>query len=135
MINTYLLFDGKCEEAFTLYAKVLGGKIEAMMSHEGTPAAEQVPPEWRKKILHAKLNLGDAQLMASDCPPGRFEKPQGFSVNVTAKTPADAERIYRALSEGGRVTMPLAETFWALKFGMFTDRFGIPWMINCERPR
>jgi PhnB protein len=73
--------------------------------------------------------------MASDCPPGRFVKPQGFSVNVTAKTPSDAERIYRALSEGGQVTMPLAETFWALKFAMFTDRFGTPWMINCERPR
>jgi PhnB protein len=135
MINTYLLFDGTCEEAFTLYAKVLGGKIEDMMSHEGTPVAEQVPPGWRKKILHAKLNLGGALLMASDCPPDRFVKPQGFSVNVTAKTPAEAERIYRALSEGGQVTMPLAETFWALKFGMFTDRFGTPWMINCERPR
>ncbi len=135
MINTYLIFNGQCEEAFALYAKVLGGKVEAMMTHEGTPAAEQVPPEWRKKILHARMNLGDSLLMASDAPPGRYEKPQGFSVNITAKTPADAERIYAALSQGGKVTMPLAETFWALKFGMFFDRFGTPWMVNCERPR
>jgi len=135
MINTYLLFDGTCEEALTLYAKVLGGKIEAMMSHEGTPAAEQVPPEFRKKILHARMNIGGATLMASDCPPGRYSKPQGFSVNISAKTPAEAERVYAALSEGGTVTMPLSETFWAQKFGMFVDKYGIPWMINCEKPR
>jgi len=135
MINTYLLFDGTCEEALTLYAKVLGGKIEAMMSHEGTPAAEQVPPEFRKKILHARMNIGGATLMASDCPPGRYRKPQGFSVNISAKTPAEAERVYAALSEGGTVTMPLSETFWAQKFGMFVYKYGIPWMINCEKPR
>ena len=134
-LNPYLLFNGDCKEAFELYAKVLGGKIEAMMAHEGTPAAEQVPPEWRKKILHAKINFADGVLMASDAPPGRYEKPQGFSVSVTVKTPADADRIYRGLSEGAKITMPLAETFWALKFAMFVDRFGTPWMINCDRPR
>ena len=135
MINTYLLFDGNCEEALTLYAKVLGGKIEAMMSHEGTPAAEQVPAEFRKKILHARMNIGGATLMASDCPPGRYSRPQGFSVNIGAKTPAEAERIYNALSSGGTITMPLSETFWAQKFGMFVDKYGTPWMINCEKPR
>jgi PhnB protein len=133
--NAYLLFNGQCEEAFTLYAKVLGGKIESMMPHEGTPAAESVPKEWRKKILHAKLNLGDTVLMASDAPPGRYEKPAGFSVNIGVQTPAEAERVYSGLSQGGKITMPLAETFWALKFGMFVDRFGTPWMINCEAPR
>jgi PhnB protein len=135
MINTYLLFNGHCEEALTLYARVLGGKIEAMMSHEGTPAAEHVPAEFRKKILHARMAIGGATLMASDCPPGRYERPQGFSVNISAKTPGEAERIYNALSSGGTVTMPLAETFWAQKFGMFVDKYGIPWMINCEKPR
>lgn len=135
MINAYLLFDGQCEEAFKLYAKVLGGKIDAMMTHEGTPAAEGVPKEWLKKILHARMSFSGSILMASDAPPGRYQRPQGFSVNITASTPADAERIYNALTPGGTITMPLAETFWALKFGMFVDKFGTPWMINCERPR
>ena len=135
MINTYLLFNGQCEEAFTLYAKVLGGKIDAMMTHEGTPAAEGAPKEWLKKILHARMTIGGSTLMASDAPPGRYDRPQGFSVNITAATPADAERIYNALTPGGKITMPLAETFWALKFGMFVDKYGTPWMINCEKPR
>ena len=135
MINTYLNFDGKCEEAFKLYAKVLGGKIENMMPFEGSPAAEGMPPEFRKKILHVMMSLpGGTMLMASDCPPGRFDKPQGFSVNISVKTPAEAERIYAALSAGGQITMPLSETFWAQKFGMFVDKFGTPWMINCEKP-
>ena len=134
-VNPYLLFNGTCEQAFTLYAKVLGGKIEAMIPHEGSPAAEHVPAEWRKKILHASLNLGDAVLMGSDAPPGHYEKPQGFSVSVNVKTPADADRVFGALAEGAKVIMPLGETFWALKFGMFVDRFGTPWMVNCERPR
>ena len=135
MINAYIFFDGKCEEAFALYARVLGGKIEAMMPHEGTPAAEGVPEEWQKKILHAKMTVGDSVLMASDAPPGRYERPAGFSVSLNVKTPADAERVYGELSKGGKITMPLAETFWALKFAMFTDKYGIPWMVNCEKPR
>ena len=135
MINTYLLFDGKCEEAFHLYARVLGGKIENIIPFEGSPAAEGTPPEFRKKALHAMMRIGDQMLMASDCTPDRYEKPQGFSVNITVKTPAEAERIYGALSAGGKVTMPLSETFWAQKFGMFTDKYGTPWMINCEKPR
>ena len=134
-VNTYLLFQGTCEEAMKLYAKVLGGKIETMLSNEESPMKDQVPADQRKKILHAKLNLGDSVLMASDAPPGRYEKPQGFSVSVNVKTTADAERVYKGLSEGGKIIMPLAETFWALKFGMFVDRFGIPWMVNCEQPR
>ena len=133
--NTYLLFNGQCEEAITLYAKALGGKIEAMLPFEGTPAAEGMPAEFRKKIIHAKLNLGESVLMASDCPQSQYEAPKGFSVNVSVKTPADAERVYGQLSAGGKVTMPLSETFWAQKFGMFVDRFGTPWMVNCEKPR
>jgi len=135
VINTYLLFDGKCEEALNLYAKVLGGKIENILPFEGSPAAESVPAEFRKRVLHAMMRIGDQMLMASDCPPGKYEKPGGFSVNITAKTPAEAERIYGALSAGGKITMPLSETFWAQKFGMFVDKYGTPWMINCEKPR
>jgi PhnB protein len=133
-INTYLLFAGQCEEAFKFYEKLLGGKIEAMMTHESGPAASQVPPEWLKKILHARLAVADQVIMASDAPPGRQAKPQGFSVSVSVDDPAEAERIYNALAEGAAaVTMPIQETFWAKRFGMLTDRFGIPWMINCEK--
>src|SRR5262245_35881042 len=135
MINTYLLFNGTCEEAFKLYAKVLGGKIESMMSNEESPMKDQVAPDQRKKILHAKMSIGEDVLMASDAPPDRFEKPQGFSVSVNVKTPADAERVYNSLSPGGQIIMPLSETFWAKKFGMFVDKYGTPWMINCEQPK
>ena len=131
-IDPYLLFKGNCEEAFKFYAKVLGGKIEAMMTHEGTPAAEHTPPEWLKKILHARLVVGDQVLMASDAPPGRQEPMTGFSVTLDIPKVEDAERVFGALSEGGSVNMPIQETFWAKRFGMLVDRFGTPWMINCS---
>jgi PhnB protein len=132
-MNPYLLFDGQCEAAFKFYEKCLGGKIEAMIPHEGTPAADYVPAEWRAKILHARMVVGDQILMASDAPPGRQAKPQGFSVNLAFKDPAEAERVFKALAEGGSVTMAFGETFWAMRFGMLVDRFGIPWMVNCEK--
>jgi PhnB protein len=131
-INPYLFYNGNCEAAFNYYAKVLGGEIEAMLTHEGTPAAEHVPAEWHKKILHAKMNIDDAVLMASDAPPGRFNQPQGFSVSLQIEDPAEAERKFQALAEGGVVTMPIGQTFWAKRFGMCVDQFGIPWMVNCQ---
>jgi PhnB protein len=130
----YLLFNGQCEAAFKFYERCLGGKITFMTPHAGTPAEAQVPPEWRNKILHASLTVGDAVLMGSDAPPDRYEAPQGFSVTIQIKDPADAERIYHALAENGTVQMPLAQTFWAVRFGMLVDRFGIPWMVVCEQP-
>ena len=132
--NTYLYFDGNCEEAFRFYEKLFGGKIEAMFLHEGTPVASQVPPEWQKKVLHARMTIGDAVLMASDAPPGRFHKQQGFSINIGLNDVAQAERIFNTLAKDAvAVTMPFGETFWAHRFGMLTDRFGIPWMINVEK--
>lgn len=133
-LNSYLYFDGNCEEAFKFYEKLFGGKIEAMFLHEGSPAANHVPPEWQKKILHARLSIGDNILMASDAPPGRFHKQQGFSISISLTDADKAERIFRSLAENATaVTMPFAETFWAYRFGMLTDRFGIPWMINVEK--
>jgi PhnB protein len=131
-IDPYLLFKGDCEEAFKFYAKVLGGKIEAMLTHEGTPAAEHTPPEWLKKILHARLLVGDQVLMGSDAPPGRQESMAGFSVTLDIPKVADAERVFGALSEGGTVELPIQKTFWSERFGMLVDRFGTPWMINCS---
>ena len=132
-LHPYLLFNGRCEEAFTFYAECLRGRIEAMIPHAGSPAEQHVPPEWRSKILHARLSVGEQVLMASDAPPGRFEKPQGFSVSISVTDPAEAERIFRALAENGTITMPMEQTFWAARFGMCVDRFGIPWMVNCEQ--
>lgn len=132
--NPYLTFSGQCREAFEFYARVLGGKIETMMPARGTPAEAHVPPEFRDKILHARLTLDGAIIMGADSPPDQFAKPQGFSVALHVKTPAEAERIFNALSQGGSVAMPLGETFWAARFGMCTDRFGTPWMVNCEKP-
>jgi PhnB protein len=132
-LNPYLLFNGQCEAAFKFYEQVLNGKIESMMTHAGTPAEAHVPTEWRDKILHARMVVGDQLLMASDAPPGRYEKPQGFSVSIQLKDVAEGERIFKALAENGSVQMPFEQTFWAAAFGMCVDRFGIPWMVNCER--
>jgi PhnB protein len=130
-VNSYLTFNGNCESAFKFYEKCLGGKIQAMMPHEGTPMASHVPENWRNKILHAAMSLGDELLMGSDAPPDHYQKPQGFSVTLNVNDTAESERIFRELSQDGSIQMPLQETFWAKRFGMFTDRFGIPWMINC----
>jgi PhnB protein len=132
-LSTYLFFDGNCEAAFKFYEKILGGKIQAMMTHAGSPAEAHVPAEWRDKILHARLSLGDQVLMASDAPPGRGAKPGGFSVSIQVSEPAEAERIFSALSENATINMPMQETFWAYRFGMLSDQFGVPWMINCEK--
>lgn len=131
-VNPYLLFNGRCQEAFTFYAECLGGKIEAMLPHAGTPAEGHVPPEWREKIMHARLSLGEDVIMGSDAPPGHFEQPKGFSVTIQLTDPAEADRIFRRLSDGATVTMPIQHTFWATRFGMLVDRFGTPWMVNCQ---
>ena len=128
-VNTYLLLDGHCEEAFTRYQQILGGRITGMYRHAGTPGADHVPPEWQNKIMHVCLDFDGRQLMGSDAPPGRSKPPGGFSVQVAAETAGEAERIFAALGEGGTVTMPLAQTFWAERFGMLVDRFGVPWMV------
>ena len=131
-VNAYLLFDGRCEEAFRFYEKCFGGKIVAMLTHKGTPAEPHVPAKWVDKILHARLDIGDQVLMASDAPPDRYEKPAGFSVSLQVKTPEEAQRLFSALAEKGQIRMPLEKTFWSPSFGMLVDRFGIPWMINTE---
>lgn len=129
----YLMFNGRCREAFEFYAQCFGGEIVAMFTHAETPAAEHCAVQMQDQIMHARLEMGDGTLMGSDCPPEMFQQPQGISVSLHPTDPAEAERIFAALEEGGSVLMPIAETFWAVRFGMVTDRFGIPWMINCEK--
>jgi PhnB protein len=132
-LNPYLNFNGNCEEAFKFYEHALGAKIECLIPHEGTPAEQHTPPEWRRKVMHGRISLNGQVIMGSDCPPDHYQQPQGFSVTLNIKDPGQAERVYHSLAEGGKPCMPIAETFWAIRFGMVTDRFGIPWMINCEK--
>lgn len=133
-INPYLTFAGTCREAFELYEKCLGGKIQMIQTHGESPMAGHVSPEWRDKILHVSMKVGDNILMGSDAPPERYQAPQGIAVSLQLHDPAEADRIFNELSKGGRVDMPIQETFWAARFAMFTDRFGISWMVNCEKP-
>ena len=132
--NTYLNFAGTCEEAFKAYEKILGGKIIAMMKARGTPMEKGMPEDFWDKVMHARMALGGNVIMGSDAPAANFKPAQGFSVNIGVETPEEADRIYAALAEGGIQIMPIAETFWAHRFGMCIDRFGTPWMVNCEKP-
>ena len=131
-LNPYLTFNGQCEAAFKFYEKVFGGKIEAMMTFGSSPMAEQTPPEWRNKIMHARMSVGGKTLMASDAPPDRYEAMKGIMVTLGIDDPGEAERIFRALSERATIQMPIQKTFWAERFGMLVDKFGTPWMVNCE---
>jgi PhnB protein len=133
-LNPYLNFNGTCEEAMNRYAEVLGGKIVAMLAFGDMPGDHPVPDDMRKKIAHARVVIGDQVLMASDSGPDRFRPMQGVSVTLNIPEPAEAERVYSALIEGGSAIMPLEETFWAHKFGVLVDRFGTQWMVNCEKP-
>jgi PhnB protein len=133
-INPYLAFNGQCEAAMDFYAKCLGGAVAFKMRYGESPMAGQTPPELRDRIMHARLMVGDAVLMASDAPPDRYEAAKGITVTLSIDDADEAARVFRALADGGTVTMPFTETFWARGFGMLVDRFGIPWMINCEKP-
>jgi PhnB protein len=129
----YLNFNGQCEEAFRFYENCLGGKILFKMTYGESPMPpEATPPGWGGKILHATLAVGDQLLQGSDSP--AEHKARGFAISIGLADAAEAERIFAALADGGTVGMPIQETFWALRFGMVTDRFGTPWMINCEKP-
>jgi PhnB protein len=132
-INAYLIFDGNCREAMTFYEKCLGGDLQLMPFSAG-PCT---PPEGSQdRIMHARLANGPALLMASDTMPGMpFQQGSNFSLSITCESAQETDRLFTALSENGKVTMPLQETFWAARFGMFTDRFGINWMLNFERPK
>ena len=130
-INPYLFYGGNCEAAFKFYEKVLGGKIERMLRNEEAPESMPAPPERKKQIMHARISINGEILMASDAPPDHFHKAQGFAVSLTVDDPAEAERKFKALSEGGTTNMPFGKTFFSKGFGMCVDQFGIPWMVNC----
>ncbi len=130
-VNPYLNFNGNCREAFDYYSRVFGVEPDAMATFGESPSCDGIPADFKDKIMHTSLSLDGTLLMGSDCPPNYFEKAQGTSVALLVDDIAEAERVYHALAENGQVMMPMEETFWAKRFGMVTDQFGIPWMINC----
>ena len=133
--NPYLALDGRCREAFEFYEKCLGGKVAAMVGYADMPGAQDVPAALRGRVMHARLVLGDQVLMGCDAHPemGTYDGIKACDVAVQVEAPDEAERLFAALAEGGTVQMPIGETFWSARFGMLTDRFGVPWMINCEK--
>ena len=128
----YLSFNGQCEAAFRFYEQCLGGQLGLMFRYGESPMADQVPPDWHDKVMHATVMVGERTLMGADMVPGQYEAPKGFTLSIQLKSATDAERIFGELSKDGNVVMALEKTFWAERFGMVIDRFGTPWTINCE---
>jgi PhnB protein len=133
-LHAHLNFNGNCAEAYKFYEQRLGAKTLFSLTYGASPMAGQFPAEYADKIMHATIQIGDAEVMGSDSPPGYYMQPNGFCVSLSVDETAEAERVFNALSENGKVNMPLQQTFWALRFGMLTDQFGIPWLVNCSDP-
>ena len=132
MFTTYLNFSGNCAEAFRFYERCFGGQIAFMQTFGESPMKDSVGPDEYGLVMHVTLKVDEDTLMGSDAPPGRYETPQGMYVSIAPKTYEDGERIFNELSAEGNVEMPFQKTFWSVGFGMTRDRFGIPWMVNCE---
>jgi PhnB protein len=131
-LNTYVNFAGKCAEAFRFYEKHLSGKIGMMMTHGQAPDQSAVKPEFKDAVLHARISIGDTEIMGADIPNAQPMRSAYLSLSV--QSDGEAERIFSALSDSGEVFMPMQETFFATRFGQLRDRFGINWMIIHERP-
>ncbi|MGO4880896.1 MAG: VOC family protein [Bryobacteraceae bacterium] len=132
-LYTYLNFGGNCEEAFRFYEQHLGGQITIMTRHGEMPEAANVPPDWKNAILHARITLGETELLGADIPPERFQPMRSAYLSLLADSIEDGERIYLLLSDGGQIFMPMQETFFAFRFAMLRDKFGTSWMILHER--
>jgi PhnB protein len=134
-LNTYLNFGGNCEQAFHFYEKELGGKITSMMRHGENPAPANIPPDWKNAVLHARISIGGTEVLGADIPPDRFQPMRSAYLTLTLDDVQETERIYGVLIEGGQIFMKMEETFFAKRFAMLRDRFGVSWMLLCESPR
>jgi PhnB protein len=134
-LRPYLNFNGNCREAFTRYKEIFGGELVVMTMADVPEGEGPVPADQADLVLHASLTWGDDNmLMASDDPTGGYETPRGVYASYSQADPAESKRVFEALAEGGEVTMPIAQTFWSPMFGMCTDKFGTPWMIDTDNP-
>jgi PhnB protein len=131
-VSTHLTFRGQCEAAFKFYEKCLGGAIVTMLTYGDSPTPEQVPVEWRGKIVHASMTIGDRVLAGADALPEHYEQPQGFYLLLDVDDAEEAERVFNALSEHGVVRMQMQKTFWSPAFGVLIDQFGIPWEVSSK---
>ena len=133
-ISTLICFNGRCAEAMRFYADVLGGEIEMLMTYGESPMAGDVEEGWREKVLHGRIAIGKLKLMGCDVEPDRYQKPQGFHVQVSYPDVKRTRAAFDGLADQGTIDMPFNETFWSKGFGLVTDRFGIAWMVNCDAP-
>ena len=133
-MHTYLNYGGNCRQAFQFYEQHLGGKITMMVSHGEQPGLNSVSTDLSKTIMHARMTIGDAQLLGSDVPPERFQPMRSVYLSLLVTSIEEAEKIHALLSDGGEIFMPMQETFFAFRFSMLRDRFGTSWMILHERP-
>jgi PhnB protein len=131
-LSPLLSFGGQCEAAFRFYERCLGGKIVTMLTWGNSPMAGNVPPEWQEKVCHVTLTVGGNVVSGCDVPPAQYERPSGFQILLGTADPEEAERIFQSLARDGTVKMPMQTTFWAARFGVVIDAFGVPWAINCE---
>ena len=136
-IESYVFFNGRCEEAIEFYQRALGAEVLMLMRNKDSPepaSPGELPPGSENKVLHASLRIGKSTVMASDGHCDGRPEFRGFSLSIAADSVAEAERMFNALAEGGTVQMPLAQTFWSPKFGMVADRFGLSWMVSVTTP-
>jgi len=133
-LNTFLNFGGNCEEALRFYEQHLGGSITMLMRREEQPGQPVTWPGWERSVQYAVMNLGETQLMASDVPPDRFQPMRSVYLSLTVDSPDEAERIWALLSDGAQIFMPMAESFFATRFGQLRDKFGTSWMVMAMKP-
>jgi len=134
-LSLHLTFSGQCEAAFTFYERSLGGKLGFMLRYGDSPAASEVPSDWRDKIVHGSVMVGGTTLAGADVVPAQYEKARGLYVLLSVADADEASRVFQALSNNGAIQMPLQKTFWSPSFGVVVDQFGIPWEISCEQAR
>jgi PhnB protein len=131
-VQSYLFFDGRCEEAIEFYKKTLGAKVDMLMRFKDGPPEATCKPGDESKVMHASITIGETRVMASDGHSAGNPEFKGFALSVNAKDEADADRLFNGLSAGGKVMMPLDKTFFSPRFGMTTDKFGVNWMVIVE---
>ena len=133
-LNPYLNYGGNCKEAFEFYAKNMGGKINAMLTFADQPNPENAPPDWKNKIMYASMSIGETEIMGSDAPVDRFQPMRSVYLALRVDNTPEAERLYKLLTDGGEIFMPMEETFFAHRFAMLRDKFGTSWMILHQKP-
>jgi len=134
MIQPYLFFEGRCQEALEFYRRALGAEVTALMPYKDSPDPAMVQPGAEDKVMHASFRIGETTVLASDGRCGGHPTFQGFALSLTVANEAEAERLFKALVDGGQMTMPLTTTFFSPRFGMTADRFGVSWMVYVVPP-